>query len=240
MAPVWLIGFLSTVAGVSVGGVIAVLINQFRKSIGTIYAVCVGLLLSLLSVEISPEAISLGNWIIFALGFIAGVFLFEAIHIVFYRNMVRSTESDRSHSLRMGIFLVLILSMHNLPMGMVLATSENFPFGSALLHALILHNIPEGMILFTPMLIAGVRLYKLFLLSLFIAAPVAIGAFIVAWIELESNWLSAFLLSVTVGSIYMVTMKEILPASIKHSSSTYSVIIAALAFGSLTMYLLFL
>ncbi|MEK4025899.1 ZIP family metal transporter [Sporosarcina sp. FSL W7-1283] len=240
MVPIWLIGFLSTVAGVNVGGVIVALINRFQRSVGAIYAVCVGLLLSLLSVEITPEAIALGNFLVFVFGFLVGVLLFEIIHLAFYRNRVHSKKNDHRQSLRMGVFLVLILSMHNLPMGMVLATSEHFPFGLALLQALILHNIPEGMILFTPLFVAGVRLYKLFLLSVFIAAPVALGAFIGNWMGMQSNLLAAFLLSVTVGSIYMVTMKEILPASIKHSSNMYSAVIVCIAFGLLTAYLLFL
>ncbi|WP_194841540.1 ZIP family metal transporter [Sporosarcina obsidiansis] len=240
MVPIWLIGFLSTVAGVSVGGVIAALINKFRRSVGTIYAVCIGLLLSLLSVEIVPEAIERGNVVVFVLGFLVGVLLFKLLHLGFYHSSLISKENEQSYSLRMGVFLALILSMHNLPMGMVLATSEHFPFGLALLQTLILHNIPEGMILFTPLFVAGVRFYKVFLLSIFIAAPVALGAFIGGWMGMQSNTIGAFLLSVTVGSIYMVTMKEILPASIKYSTHMYSIVIACIAFGLLAVYLVIL
>lgn len=240
MTHIWFIGFLSTFAGIGVGGVIAALINGFKKSIGTIYAVCTGLILGLISFEIVPEAIQLGNWIIFALGFLAGVIIFELIHLGFHKNPVISTGSRKQHNFRLGLFLALIISIHNFPVGVVLGTSEHSQFSTALLQALILHNIPEGMILFTPLIIAGIRFYLLFLLSLFIAVPVAIGAFIGEMMGMQNNLLWAFLISLTVGTIYMVTIKEILAESIRQSSNIYSFLIAFFAFWLMGVYLIYL
>lgn len=39
MTPIWFIGFLSTFAGIGVGGVIAALINGVKRSGGAIFAV---------------------------------------------------------------------------------------------------------------------------------------------------------------------------------------------------------
>lgn len=238
MTHIWFIGFVSTFAGIGVGGVIATLINGFKRSIGTIYAVCTGLILGLLSFEIVPEAIQLGNWVVFALGFLVGVIIFELIHMGFHKNPVISKGSRKQHNLRIGLFLALIISIHNFPVGVFLGTSEHSQFSLALLQALILHNIPEGMILFTPLFMARIRFYLLFLLSIIIAVPVAIGAFIGEMIGMQNQLLWAFLISLTVGTIYMITIKEILPESIRQSSNIYSLLVALIAFCLVGAYLI--
>lgn len=233
-----MIGFLSTFIGISVGGGIAAVINSFKRSIGTIYAVCAGLILGLLSLEIVPEAIQLGNWFVFAGGFLAGVVLFELNHNWLHKYTIIHRDSYKNQRVRTGLFLALIISIHNLPMGVVLGTSEYPEFSFALLQAMILHNIPEGMILFTPLLLAGVRFHALFLLSIIIALPVAIGAFIGDLIGMQSTLVWAFLISLTVGTIYMVAVKEILYESIKQSSNAYSLLVACIGFGLMGIYLL--
>ena len=236
MNHVWFIGFLSTFAGIGLGGVIAIFINGFNKSIGTIYAVCTGLILGLISSEIVPEAIQLGNLLVFFLGFFAGVILFELIHLGFHKNPKVSTS--RKHNLKIGLFLALIISIHNFPIGMVLGTSEHSQFSMALLQALILHNIPEGMILFTPLFIAGIRYYLLFLLSIIVAVPVGLGALLGEMVGRQNNLIWAFLISLTVGTIYMVTIKEILIESIRQSSNIYSLLVALVAFCLMGAYLI--
>ncbi|WP_203247680.1 ZIP family metal transporter [Sporosarcina beigongshangi] len=239
MTHVWFIGFLSTFAGIGVGGVIASFINGFKKSIGTIYAVCTGLILGLISFEIVPEAIQLGNWVVFFLGFFAGVILFKLIHSGF-RNTPEGSTSRKQQNVRIGLFLAVIISIHNFPVGVVLGTSEHSQFSTALLQALILHNIPEGMILFTPLFIAGIRFHILFLLSIIVAIPVALGALIGEMIGQQNNLIWAFLISLTVGTIYMVTIKEILIESIRQSSNNYSLLVALIGFCLMGVYLIYL
>lgn len=235
----WLIGFLSTFVGIGVGVVMASFTKGFKRSIGSIYAICTGLILGLLSFEIVPEAIQLGNWIVFLLGFFVGVILFKLIHMRFHKYPIILTESRKHHHLRIGLFLALIIAIHNFPVGVVFGTSEHSQFSLVLLQALILHNIPEGMILFTPLFIAGMSYYMLFFLSIIIAVPVALGAFIGEMIGQQNSLVWAFLISLSVGMIYMVTIKEILPESIKQSSNMYSFLVALIAFFLMGAYLIY-
>jgi len=235
---VWCIGFLSTFAGISAGGIIAGFINGFKRSIGTIYAVCTGLILGLISFEILPEAVQIGNWIIVFLGFITGVVLFKIIHVRLHTNP-NLVKSHRHRNIRMGLFLALIISIHNFPVGVVMGTSEQSGISLALLQSLVLHNIPEGMILFTPFFIAGIKIPLLFLLSILIALPVAFGALIGEMIGIQNNLLWAFLISLTTGIIYMVAIKEILLESIKNSSNRYSLFITLIAFCLMGVYLFY-
>lgn len=234
MDQVWFIGFIATFIGVGIGGMIAWLINGFNQSMGTIYALCAGLILGLMSFGIAPEALRLGNWFVLAVGFIAGVIVFKLIHATLTRKLGKTTE------MKTALLLTLIISFHNLPIGVILGANEHSDLSKSLLQTLILHNIPEGMILFTFLFIASFRLFPLVLLSLMVAVPVAIGALIGEMIGLQNTYVWSFLISLTVGTIYMVTMKEILPESIQRSSNLYSLLVTVIAFFLVGGYLLFL
>lgn len=236
LANIWVVGFIATFIGLSVGAVLAAVINRYTRSIGTIYAVCAGLLLGLLSLEIAPEAIRLGGWIVSAAGFVVGVMIYKVSHKWLHKQTIIRKDSQKNRWIRSGLFLSIIIMMHNLPMGVVLGASPYDDFSVAFLQTMILHTIPEGMILFTPLVLAGVRSTVLFLLSVLLSIPVGVGAFIGDGIGLHHQLLWAFLISVTVGTIYMIAMKEILAESVKRSSNTCSLLIACIAFGLLGLY----
>lgn len=232
MAPVWWIGFIATFCGVSIGGIIVYFMHELKRSLGTIYALCTGFLLGLLSFSIVPEALALGNWWIFVLGFVVGALLFRFIHALL------ALKFKQPSSFKTGLLLLLIIAIHNFPIGAILGTSGQTALSHSLLQTLILHNIPEGMILFTLLFVRGFRFLPFLLFSVVVAIPVAIGAMIGEWTGGSNTAIWSLLISITVGTIYMVTMKEILPESVKHSSNRYSVFIAVLAFFAIGLYLL--
>lgn len=239
MTHAWFIGFLSTFVGIGTGGLIARFINGFKKSIGTIYGLCTGMILGLISIEIVPEALQLGNWLFFLFGFLAGILLFKLLHIGFHDKSGTSRGLDKHNNKRLGFFLALIISIHNLPMGIVLGAGDESELSIALLQALILHNVPEGMILFTPLFIAGFSTYMLFFISIIVAVPVGIGAFIGELIGMQNQLLWGFLISLTVGTIYMVAIKEILTESTRQSSNIYSLLTALIGFCLMGAYLIY-
>ena len=94
------------------------------------------------------------------------------------------------------------------------------------------------MILFTPLFIAGIRFYILFLLSIVVAVPVGLGALLGEMVGQQNNLIWSFLISLTVGTIYMVTIKEILIESIRQSSNIYSLLVVLVAFCLMGAYLI--
>jgi len=234
MTHIGLISFLATFVGLGIGGVIAYFINGFSKSIGTIYAICTGLILGLISFEIAPEAIEMENWFVFSIGFILGAVIFKVMHIGVHPNPLDKKKPQNSIC-----FLAVILSFHNFPLGVIFGTMEQSDAGISLLKAIILHNIPEGMILFAPLFLAGSRFFKMLLISFIVSAPVAIGALLGGAFHLNNDFILSFLMSLIVGTIYMVTIKEILPESIRHSSNIYSVVVAVITFILLGGYMIY-
>jgi ZIP family zinc transporter len=232
----WMFGFLATFLGVSIGGIVARLISGFSKGFGTIYAVCAGLILSLLSFDIAPEAIQNGDWFALLVGFIAGILLFKGIHFVFHFAPSKTSKAG----IKTGLFLTIILSLHNLPMGAVIGTEQHASASSSLMHTLFLHSIPEGMILFTPLFLSGMKAKFLVVLSFLVAFPVALGAIIGELMDLQGHSIWVFLLSMSIGSVYMVTIKEILPEAVKYTSNNYSVFIATISFVVFGVFILLL
>lgn len=236
MSLVWVIGYLYTAIGFSIGGIIAWGIRGIQKKIDIIYSICAGLTLGLLSFEIAPEAIDLGNWITFILGFLVGVMLFEITHKVL-KTIFRLTKStDKSFSLQTGILLVLSISFHNLPIGVVLGSTQDSTVEQSILQTILLHNIPEGIIVFTPLFIAGLGITTWFILSLIVALPVGIGAYLGNSIGVGNPFIWSFFISLAVGTIYMVTIKEIIIESIKGFPSFHVFLLILLSFGSIGLF----
>ena len=138
MEHVWFVGFIATFFGVVIGGGLSYFINGFKRSIGTIYAVCAGLILGLMSFGIAPEAIEMGNWIVLSIGFIVGVFLFKFFHAML------ETRLHKRPDLKSGFLLTIIISFHNLPIGVILGTSDESALSTSLLTNAYLTQYPRG------------------------------------------------------------------------------------------------
>lgn len=234
MSLIWVVGYLYTAIGFSIGGVMAWSIKGFQKKIDLIYSVCAGLTLGLLSFEIAPEAIELGNWITFVLGFLVGVILFEVLHKVLKFLFRTTLKQDKSFSLQTGILLILSISFHNLPIGIVLGSTKDTAIEFSMLQAIILHNIPEGIIVFTPLFVAGLGLWTWLFFTLIVASPVGVGAYIGSSLGIGNPLLWSFSISLAVGIIYMVIVKEVIMESIKDTSKV--LLIASISFGCIGVY----
>lgn len=236
MTAAWLIGLLSTTFGIGIGGGIAWSLNGFQKSIATVYALCGGLIVGLVGFEILPEALQIGDWITVSLGFVAGILLFELLHQSFHQNTSLTGNREKDLFLHTSILLIIGISLHNLPMGVVLGATNHSSIGMSILPALILHNIPEGIILFTPLFMTGKNVFRLIIVSIVVALPVALGAFIGSTSGMENPSLMAFSISFTVGAILMIAIREVFMESIKHSSVLYCFMIALLGTALIGTY----
>lgn len=218
----------------SLGGVIAWGIKGFQKKIDFIYSVCAGLTLGLLSFEIAPEAIELGNWITFITGFFVGIILFEVAHKTLKILIGTTNGSDKSFSLQTGILLILSISFHNLPIGIVLGSTQNTSLEFSMLQAILLHNVPEGIIVFTPLFIGGQGIWSWLFFSLMVAAPVGIGAYFGSILGIVHPLFWSFSISLAVGTIYMIIVKEVILGAIKDTSRV--LLFAIISFGCIGFY----
>ncbi|WP_277584921.1 ZIP family metal transporter [Psychrobacillus antarcticus] len=234
MSFTWVVGYLCTVVGFSIGGIIAWCIKRFQKKTDVIYSVCVGLTLGVLSFEIAPGAIEIGNWITFILGFFVGILLFEAAHKILKVLFGTSTIQGKSFSLQTGILLFLSIAFHNLPIGIVLGGTQDKSLEFSMLQAILLHNVPEGIIAYSLLFVVIHGIWSWLFFSLIIAAPVGFGAYFGSTLGTGSPLFWSFSISLAVGTIYMIIVKEVIMEAIQDTSRV--LIISIISFACIGFY----
>ncbi|WP_274306958.1 ZIP family metal transporter [Solibacillus daqui] len=214
----WLLGFLCTSSGIFIGGMIAWHLKGLQQRVDIIYGLCAGIILGLISFEIFPEAIELGGWLSTFIGFTIGMIIFEVLHNSLHSNQGKKSTSKKKLYIRTGLTLMFSFSVHNLPLGIILATNQESDFTMTLLQTLLFHSIPEGIILFTPLILAGINIFIVLLISIIVSIPVSLGFFIGGYLGFDLQLINTTLISFTIGIIFMVTISEILyPVLIKSS-----------------------
>ncbi|MFS0876732.1 ZIP family metal transporter [Solibacillus isronensis] len=214
----WLLGLLCTSLGIFIGGMIAWLFKGLQQRVDIIYGLCAGVIMGLVIFEIIPEVIELGGWLSTFIGFTIGMITFKILHNSLHYNRGKKSTTKKKLYIRTGLLLIFSFSVHNLPMGITLGANQDSDFTITLLQTLLFHSIPEGIILFTPLILAGINIFVVFLISIFVSIPVSLGVFIGGLLGLVYQSINTILISITVGIIFMITVSEILyPALVKSS-----------------------
>ena len=214
----WLLGLLCTSLGIFIGGMIAWLFKGLQQRVDIIYGLCAGVIMGLVIFEILPEVIELGGWLSTFIGFTIGMITFKLLHNSLHYNRGKKSTTKKKLYIRTGLLLIFSFSVHNLPMGITLGANQDSDFTITLLQTLLFHSIPEGIILFTPLILAGINIFVVFLISIFVSIPVSLGVFIGGLLGLVYQSINTILISITVGIIFMITVSEILyPALVKSS-----------------------
>lgn len=233
----WLFGLTFTSTGLLIGGAIAWLFKGLKHKIDYIYGICAGIILGLISIEILPEALETGGWPNTIVGFTIGMVIFEILHKLFHnRPQLESTSKKRMH-IRTGLLLLISISVHNVPMGIVLGASEKNEFTVSLLETLLFHSIPEGIILFLPLVMAGINVFLGIFITLMVSLPVVLGIFIGDMIGKNHYYISSSMISITIGIILMVTLSEILTPAIMKNSPLKITIFTLVGLGIIALYL---
>ncbi|WP_159083062.1 MULTISPECIES: ZIP family metal transporter [unclassified Lysinibacillus] len=232
-----IISFIATVIGIGIGGLFALFLKKFQQSIANVYAICAGMILGLIYLEIAPESIKLGGWPLFTLGFSTGVFLFFIIHKASHIIIRVPDNQNRDSYILTGLFLMFSISLHNFPLGIAFGSTQNLGLSNSVLHTIILHNIPEGIAMFTPFLLAKIKFHASLLISIIVSLPVGIGAILGRNIGLDYPLLWAFIISSAIGMMIIVTIKEIYFEALKQSSVAYSLIMAGFGVMIIWAYL---
>lgn len=228
----WLIGYLTTATGLLIGGFLSLMFNKFQKDTTIVYSICSGLILGLLSLEIVPEGIRLGGWVIFILGFIIAVLVYKLFHL----NQLNKEFTKQRAALITGLFLAFSICLHNLPIGFILSSESGGLFNTSLLKAIFFHNIPEGMILFTPFIIHSRYPFNWLFLSFIVAFPVGIGVVLGGLFAPIHPFLLSFMISFAVGTMYMITISEVLVYSLSKKNTKQTFLFSILGFGCIAFY----
>ncbi len=175
-----------------------------------------------------------GIWII-GLGLLVGAIFLNMMDKVtphlHHISGVDVEEHKNNHNLNKVLLFVMAIGIHNLPEG--LATGMAFggeDIGNALAVAagIAIQNIPEGMIIISPMILAGIKKRRTFLIALSTGLVEVVGTFIGYFAVNLAGAILPFALAFAGGTMLYVVGDEMIPETHSHGyerMATYSLIL---------------
>ncbi len=231
LSKILLITILGTIV-CSVGtGLGAVIATSFRKSsnvvMSSIMAIAGGLMLSVVTFDLIPEAILMGGLGLTLAGIFIGVLFVSLLDILLPHTFLLKKYGKH---IKTALLLGLGLAAHNFPEG--LAIGSGFMGGRALGFKLALvigmHDIPEGAAVASPLMQSRLSRVKIILLTTLTALPTAIGTYFGAILGDISKTFITLCLSFAGGTMLYIVCGELIPESkdlFKGIFSTISIII---------------
>jgi ZIP family zinc transporter len=140
-------------------------------------------------------------------------------------------EEHKSTSLNKILLFVTAIAIHNLPEG--IAAGVGFGAGDttqALMIAggIALQNIPEGMVIIGPMLSAGVKPSKTFIIAMMTGLVEVVGTLIGYFAVSVASFILPFALAFAGGTMLYVISDEMIPETHAHGSergATYALLV---------------
>ena len=179
-----------------------------------------------------------------SLGFAFGG-LFVLFADKFLDKFLNNTSSKSTISLKRSILLILSITIHNIPEGMVIGVAfagislgiPNMTLMSAVLLSLGigLQNFPEGAAVSLPLRREGMSRLKAFMWGQGSALVEPIAAIIGVFLVLVMRNILPFLLSFAAGSMVVVVARELLPESVRENKNLSTI---GLMFGFVLMMVL--
>lgn len=210
-----IIGFMVGIIGTGLGGALAVfLVKPNNRFLSILLGITAGLMLSIITFDLMPEAIELAGLGIEIIGIIIGVLLVIFIEDIFDRKD-RKQRNIRKGFLRTGLLMGFGIALHNLPEGLAVGSGFMFTSQMGIKVAIViaLHNLPEGIAMAAPLRMSGFGRLKVLLLTLLAGVPTGIGAFFGAILGSISNMFIGLCLSIAAGTMLYITCGELIPNS---------------------------
>jgi ZIP family zinc transporter len=208
----------SGVFGTMLGGLFG---SMFKKNAADVLkAFAAGMMLSLVCVDLLPEALSLAGALTLLAGLLAGVAAAELLESTAskHEKLDIGGKTVKINSVP-GLTLFLIMALHNLPEGMAIGTSEVVAKGMSVTLAIAMHDIPEGVAVAAAFIAGGMKKPKAVLLAGISGIPTVIGA-VIGWLlgNVLDVW-AAIALSIAAGAMLYVVFTEMLHFE-KHTKGT--------------------
>ena len=230
-----IMSLLAGVVGMGLGGVItAIFGTRTDKMISIFLSLAGGVMISIVFLELIPEAIDYSNTWITVIGLILGALMVQVLNNSVDKISKSSTKLHDSYAeffhssdmleskkslMRSGLIMLFAIALHNIPEGLAMGAAgyHDYALGVTIAVMIGLHNIPEGMAISAPLISGGLSKIKTMVLVLLTGATTVIGAVIGVFIGGISELTLALSFAVAGGAMLYVVFGEILPHSINSS-----------------------
>ena len=209
----------------------------------TVLGYCAGIMLAASTLGlIVPAFEQTDSWWIVVVGVMVGAFFLNLLDFVtphlHHITGLDEAEHHNNTSLNRVLLFVMAIALHKLPEGMAagVSLSDTASANWAVSLGIAIQNVPEGMVVIAPLLLAGVKPLRTFVISTVIGLLEVVGV----WLGFALGSLSQTLLPVMLGfaggAMLYVTSDEMIPETHAHGyqkQATY-----ALLLGFMTLLLI--
>ena len=231
----------ATIFGVLIGFLFQKIPHKFNDAI---LGFAGGIMLAAAILGLIIPSLESGSIWITILGIVSGaIFLNFADkitpHLHHITGVEQETHSESQNSLNKIMLFVIAIAIHNLPEGIAAGVgfgSEDVSNAITVAIGIALQNIPEGMIIVSPLVMAGVPKWRVFLIASFTGIIEIVGTLIGYSAVSVSNAILPFALAFAGGTMLYVVSDEMIPETHSHGYerlATYSLI-----FGFITMLIM--
>lgn len=235
----------ATIIGVLIGFIFQKVPHKFNDAI---LGFAGGIMLAAAVLGLIIPSLEEGNVWITAIGIVIGaVFLNLADkltpHLHHITGMDQEVHSDAQNSINKVMLFVMAIAIHNLPEGIAAGVgfgSENISNAITVALGIALQNIPEGMVLVSPLIMAGVSKWRVFLIASFTGIIEIIGTMIGFTAVSVATTILPFALAFAGGTMIYVVSDEMIPETHSHGyerMATYSLIFGFIAMLILDFYI---
>lgn len=210
--------------GTTAGAALTVIFKGTRLIIlSSIMAIAGGLMLSIVTLDLIPEAINTGGIFITLIGIAIGVIFVTLIETAMpnFTVMQRSSKGIKS-----GLILAIGLAAHNFPEGLAIGAgfAGNAALGIELALVIGIHDIPEGAAVAAGFLTSSLSKFKIILIAGITGVPTIAGALIGALTGEISKDFMTICLGFAAGTMLYITCGELIPQSKELSRGAFSTI----------------
>lgn len=175
-----------------------------------------GIMIGISTLGLIPSSIELGSTVLCIAGFVAGGLFLFLIDI----NMphVHKADSECKVYAKMGYFIALGITLHNLPEGIAIgATSEiSHNLGIKTAFTIGLHNIAEGLCVAMPLCLGNIRKSRVVFITTMTGLSTLLGTWLGMFLGNISPLYISFFLAFAAGAMIYISSDELIPKS--HSS----------------------
>ena len=231
----------ATIVGVLIGFLFQKVPHKFNDAI---LGFAAGIMLAAAVLGLIVPSLEEGNIWITSIGILAGaVFLNFADkvtpHLHHITGVDQEAHSENQKHLNRVMLFVMAIAIHNLPEGIAAGVgfgSENIGNAITVALGIALQNIPEGMVIVSPLIVAGIKKSRVFLIASFTGFIEVVGTMIGFFAVSLATTILPFALAFAGGTMIYVVSDEMIPETHSHGyerMATYS-----LLFGFITMLIM--
>lgn len=210
----FIIGFIIGGIGTCIGGMVSVLIHKpSDRTVSGMLSFAAGIMLSIISFDLIPEAYDIGGFFIVTLGLVIGLFIVFIAEKMIPLKRFSKYKGKKLSYIKMSLIIMISMSLHNFPEGVAVGSSAVYSENLGLKIGILIaaHDIPEGMSVGIPLVMAGASPLSVILLTLLTGLPTAFGAVFGALLGGISKYFIAFCLSAAASSMLYVSANELIP-----------------------------